>query len=218
MCTPQWRQLSVVCMHWLRKNSSVCETADPHTPGSKDPNAPRIYPAQCRLTRVCACNRERWKYMEVCACACTCAPAPLYLWMRLVRVMVPVNAIWRCTRSPRTHSPTWLSKVDLSLVHNVVPSFSSEGRFAALDRSVDTLRRVSRRKYVLRFSMLPVLFDRGQGVLSFSTSCFSCSRLLAPIEQTFLRDRVASQLSGFVIGVLAINSNAGKRVSTINIG
>lgn len=45
-----------------------------------------------------------------------------------------------------------------------------------------------------------------------------CSLHSRTIEQTFLRDRVASQLSGFVIGVLAINSNAGKRVSTINIG
>ena len=26
------------CMHWLRKNGSVCETPDLHTPGSKDPD------------------------------------------------------------------------------------------------------------------------------------------------------------------------------------
>lgn len=58
MYTPQWRQLSVVCMHWLRKNSNVCETADPHTSGSKDPAAPRIHvPAQCRLECGIQCMR-----------------------------------------------------------------------------------------------------------------------------------------------------------------
>ena len=76
MCTPQWRQLPVVCMHWLRKNSSVCETADLHTPGSKDPAAPPPIPGLVPLAAiVCVC---------VCVCECVYARrrtrAP---WMRL---------------------------------------------------------------------------------------------------------------------------------------
>ena len=30
-------------MHWLRKNGGVCETADLHTAGSKDPDAPAAF-------------------------------------------------------------------------------------------------------------------------------------------------------------------------------
>jgi len=52
---------ATVCMHWLRKNSGVCETADPHTAGSKDPGAGTTY------TRSSVCAPR--------TCTCVLAPA-----------------------------------------------------------------------------------------------------------------------------------------------
>lgn len=138
-----------------------------------------------------------------------CAHARAHAHPRLCAVDAPRPCNGTCKRHLALHTFTTHTlahvalQVDLSLVHNVVPSFSSEGSLHLTGVSIHC--GVSRRKanYVLRFSMLPVLFDRGQGVcfLNFLFQLFAFARSTRGQSNRRLRDRVASQLSGFVIGV-----------------